>query len=92
MASSPGITFKGFSSPDYFPIFPWFGIYFLSLTAGSAFYPEGMRKKELRIPANPLVLAFCLAGRHTLVIYLVHQPLLVGLLMLIYVPLPGISL
>ncbi|ACJ16092.1 hypothetical protein TON_0605 [Thermococcus onnurineus NA1] len=87
-----GITFKGFSSPDYFPVFPWFGVYLLGLTAGSVFYPEGMRKKELRIPANPLVLALCVAGRHTLGIYLVHQPLLVGLLMLIYGPLPGISL
>lgn len=87
-----GITPAEFHSPDYFPLFPWFGVYLLGLAAGSVFYPDGRRKWELPLPSGVLLSTICLAGRNTLKIYLLHQPILVGLLMLIYGPLPGIGL
>ena len=87
-----GITPRRFYSPDYFPIFPWFGVYLLGLAAGSMFYPEGMRKPELNIPRSTVLSFLCFAGRHTLKIYLIHQPVLVGLLRLLYGHLPGLPI
>ncbi|ASJ09125.1 hypothetical protein A3L11_07735 [Thermococcus siculi] len=85
-----GITPEGYFTPDYFPVFPWFGVYLLGMTAGSVFYPDGSRRQDIDLPTNPLVNFIAFAGRHTLLIYLVHQPILVGLLRLIYGPLPGL--
>jgi uncharacterized membrane protein len=85
-----GIIPENYFTPDYFPIFPWFGVYLLGMTVGSIFYPDGSRKTTFSLPANPPVYFIAFTGRHTLLIYLAHQPILVGLLRLIYGPLPGI--
>ena len=60
------------------------------MTGGSVFYPDGRRKREIAIPSSPLIHFVAFAGRHTLMIYVVHQPILVSLLRLIYGPLPGL--
>ena len=85
-----GVLPENYFAPDYFPVFPWFGVFLLGMTAGSVFYPDGRRKREIGLPSSPLVHFVAFAGRHTLLIYLVHQPILVGLLRLIYGPLPGL--
>ncbi|NJE03074.1 heparan-alpha-glucosaminide N-acetyltransferase [Thermococcus sp. MV11] len=87
-----GITPEDYFAPDYFPIFPWFGVYLLGMTAGSVFYPTGERKVRLPTPENPLVHLVTFAGRHTLAIYLLHQPVLVALLRLIHGPIPGLPI
>ncbi|AHF80090.1 heparan-alpha-glucosaminide N-acetyltransferase [Thermococcus paralvinellae] len=87
-----GITPSEFFTLDYFPIFPWFGVYLLGMTIGSLLYPDGTRRFSLNFPKMMPVEFICLAGRHTLKIYLVHQPVLVGLLLLIYGSLPNLSL
>lgn len=63
---------KSFYSADYFPIFPWLFIFM----AGTA---VGRRFKQGRIPqwfypAHVPPIAFC--GRHSLIIYLAHQPVI----------------
>jgi uncharacterized membrane protein len=85
-----GIMPENYVAPDYFPIFPWFGVFLLGMSLGSFLYPNGRRKKEMALPSNPLIHFLAFAGRHTLFIYLIHQPILVGLLRLIHGPLPGI--
>jgi uncharacterized membrane protein len=65
---------------DYYPFFPWFGIALLGVFAGYTFYPEG----QLRFSLPPLsdiapVRGLRFLGRHSLLIYLVHQPLIIGL-------------
>ena len=85
-----GIAPENYAAPDYFPVFPWFGVYLLGLTAGAVFYPGGRRKGEIKLPARGSVYFVAFAGRHTLTIYLIHQPVLVGLLRLIHGPLPGL--
>lgn len=79
-----GIHAQGFSSLDYKPLLPWLG-YFLAGIAVSAYaYPEGRQ----RIPWSPgdlkLPEYIQLIGRHSLVIYIVHQPVIILLLSLIY--------
>jgi uncharacterized membrane protein len=75
---------------DYVPVFPWFGVVLLGIAAGRL------------ILANPAVLlwrwpasgrmsrALAFAGRWSLAIYMIHQPILIGGLMLV-APLLGPS-
>jgi uncharacterized membrane protein len=66
---------------DWRPLLPWAGVVFLGL--GLARAPGVMAwltsPKRWRA-ASRASRAICLAGRHSLPIYLVHQPLLIGLL------------
>ena len=71
-----GLPAPGFVSADYFPLLPWAFIFF----AGTCF---GVPAKKKRLPAafyrgHSAMLSWI--GRHSLLIYLVHQPLLIGLL------------
>ena len=78
-----GLPQKGFISSDYFPLLPNLGFFL----AGAAFGRLLYSKKETLFPkvnaANPILrfLQFC--GKHSLWIYLAHQPILNGILMLI---------
>ena len=62
---------------DYVPLFPWTGVLLLGIAAGHAlvrahFAPLGP------LGRSPAALRWL--GRHSLVVYLVHQPLLMGVL------------
>jgi uncharacterized membrane protein len=79
-----GIRQVGRAMVDHYPVLPWFGPALLGIFAGHTLYPQGRRRFAL--PAlehcRPLRgLAFL--GRHSLPIYLIHQPVLLGLLILI---------
>lgn len=71
-----GFSFQGFSSSDYFPLMPNLGYFLIGGALGKAFY----RQKRTLLPrVNPecipiRMLTFC--GRHSLLIYLLHQPVL----------------
>ncbi len=75
-----GVVPEGLFMPDYRPLLPWFGVVLLGVFAGNLAYGGGKRIAGLswRRPSPARTLAFL--GRYSLFIYLVHQPLLVGLL------------
>lgn len=79
-----GVTYPGFSSGDYFPLFPNFGYFLLGAVAGKLLY----RNKTTLFPkvnSDAPVLRFLQScGRHSLWIYLLHQPVLYALLYLIF--------
>ena len=63
---------------DYVPLFPWAGVLLCGVALGHA-------QRRIRSTTAPLASApawFLWAGRHTLGIYVVHQPLLLGALWL----------
>jgi len=62
---------------DYVPLFPWAGVAFVGIAVGHALVRSRFTALN-RIGDPPLWLAWL--GRHTLVIYMAHQPLLLGLL------------
>jgi len=66
---------------DYVPLLPWFGVVLLGLFLGKLFlrseWSKGLSDWHSDHAAARL-LAF--AGRHSLVIYIAHQPVLLGLL------------
>lgn len=71
-----GITHPDFASADYYPIFPWVFLFLIGASVGRRFtggkLPNFFYNEHLR------PLAYC--GRHTLVIYLAHQPIIYGIL------------
>ena len=68
-----GLTAPGFESADFFPLLPYFGYFLLGAAFGKRYYKS---RKSLfsNFPALPFF-RFC--GRHTLLIYLIHQPVLI---------------
>lgn len=78
-----GIRPAGFYSGDYFPIFPNLGWFLLGAVLGHTAY----RRRESLLPkvnADFFLLRFFrFCGRHSLWIYLLHQPVLAGLTMLL---------
>jgi uncharacterized membrane protein len=69
-----GLITPGFRSADYFPLLPWFFWFLLGSWLGS-YVRDGRTPQWFRAWKVP-PLAFL--GRHALVVYLLHQPLLVG--------------
>ncbi|MDE3011169.1 MAG: DUF1624 domain-containing protein [Pseudomonadota bacterium] len=70
---------------DYVPLFPWFAAVLVGLFVGERL--QRAARQPLRVPtaapAGRLDGALRLIGRHTLLLYLLHQPLLIGLLELL---------
>jgi uncharacterized membrane protein len=75
-----GIYPPSFTSVDYTPLFPWFGVVLMGLGAGEFLYTNGVR--QFTMPAMPELVATPLSflGRHSLIIYLIHQPVIILLL------------
>lgn len=74
----------GFCSIDYFPILPWFGYILIGTFLGNTFYPKGVSKLRIKDYSDVLIVrVLSLVGRHSLKIYLIHQPLLLALLNLL---------
>lgn len=74
-----GWTYKGFVSYDYFPLFPWLFIFLFGTWIGYYIKENKFPKKfyTAHIPVFPAI------GRHSLIIYVLHQPVLYGITMLI---------
>ena len=78
-----GYTAPGFQTSDYFPLLPNLGYFLVGAVLGRTVY----RKKQTLLPTinpkNPLILALSFCGRHSLWIYLLHQPILSAICMLL---------
>ncbi len=66
------------ATADYYPLFPWFAVVLIGVASGNLL----QRHKILPIIKSPfaVIQPLLFLGKHSLVIYLVHQPLLMGLL------------
>ena len=78
-----GFVNRGFSSSDYFPLLPNLGYFLLGAFAGRTLY----RKKTTLFPrvdsSNPVLRFLCFCGKQSLLIYLVHQPVLAAVIALL---------
>lgn len=78
-----GLHVQGFQTSDYFPLLPYLGFFLLGAVLGRTAYAG----KETLLPRvnenNPLIRFFLLCGKHSLWIYLLHQPVLSGICYLI---------
>jgi uncharacterized membrane protein len=78
-----GLRYPGFTTVDYFPLVPWFGVVLLGLALGSAGYAGRHRPALPDLTGAPPVRLLTWMGRHALPIYLIHQPLLIALLIVL---------
>lgn len=74
-----GFKAPGFASSDYFPLLPNLGYFFLGAVLGRSLYG----KRQTLMPGvnaeNAVIRFFRWCGEHSLLIYMVHQPVLAGL-------------
>jgi uncharacterized membrane protein len=71
-----GIHSQTFASFDYFPLLPWFGIFLAGAVLGKSIYAPRRSLIPKRLP--PIFINA--AGRHSLLIYIVHQPVILAFL------------
>lgn len=71
-----GLVPSGFYTLDYFPLLPWFGIFLIGMALGKNSYRNG----KSRIKQKRCSSFFCILGRHSLLIYLTHQLILIAIL------------
>jgi len=78
-----GLIPKNFYTFDYFPILPWFGILLVGIFLGKVFYPSGKRNFQLPIYKGNVVNLFSFLGKNSLIIYFIHQPIILSILFLL---------
>ncbi len=78
LAPTPG------SGVDYAPLIPWFGRVLIGIFLGNVLYPGGQRRFGLPdFGHNALIMPLRLLGENSLLIYLIHQPILLVTLTLL---------
>lgn len=82
--NAPVLRFLGLATVpaetlDFEPLFPWVGPFLLGIAAAKLAGNLGLLR-FLDLPPTPAVRRLAWPGQHSLAIYLVHQPLLIGLL------------
>lgn len=75
-----GLPDINFQSADYFPLIPWFFLFLAGTVIGIPIREHKLPERfyTARVPF------FATAGRNTLLIYVLHQPVIYGLLMLFF--------
>lgn len=72
-----------FYTVDYFPLLPWFGVVLIGIFIGNTLYPKYKRRFNIKDLSESLIIRFlCFLGRNSLIIYLLHQPIILGLIYL----------
>jgi len=71
------LTNSAWVSSDYYPLFPWLGVFLYGISIGRILYP-GSVSLFGGVPRGTGLINFL--GRHTLTVYLVHQPVLIFLI------------
>jgi uncharacterized membrane protein len=75
-----GVKQAGIYMVDYYPLLPWFGVALVGVFAGYTLYPQGISRFTLPDLAQVFpIRELRFLGQHSLLIYLIHQPILIGL-------------
>ncbi len=85
-----GLAPERLTSVDYYPLIPWFGVVLMGVFLGNLLYPGHARR--FLFPNWSAVLPIrwlAFLGQHSLMIYLVHQPIIMAMLSLSGVINPG---
>lgn len=78
-----GFIPNNFWTIDYFPLLPWFGVILLGISIGNLIFLNFKRVYKIRdLSKNLFVKTFCFLGRNSLLIYFLHQPIIIGLIII----------
>ena len=81
-----GFTPYNFYTLDYFPLLPWLGVVSLGIFLGNTLYENYTRHFKLpNFSKYSLIRLSGFLGRHSLLIYIIHQPVLI-IILLIFAP------
>ena len=83
-----GLVPRGFVSADYFPLRPNLGYFLVGAVIGRKVYREKVSRLPEVNPDHILLRPLCFIGRNSLLLYLLHQPVLAGAVSL-WLMLPG---
>jgi uncharacterized membrane protein len=75
-----GLMYKNFYSLDYFPLFPWMALVLAGIVIARFMDKHKLLKNFNLLPRFRMLEE---AGKRSLIIYLVHQPVLLGLIWLL---------
>ena len=76
-----GFIPNNFYTVDYFPLLPWLGIVSFGIFLGNTLYENYVRQFKLPDLSNNLIVKVSsFLGKHSLLIYLIHQPVIVIML------------
>ena len=73
LATEPAMTV------DFEPLFPWVGPFLLGLASAKWASARGLLHR-LTLPDTPALRRLALPGQHSLMVYVVHQPILIALI------------
>ncbi len=79
-----GLKTKSFYTLDYFPLLPWLGVVLIGVFIGQKMYPHLKKGHGNLKKTSKIVTPFEFLGRNALILYFVHQPVLFGILFLIF--------
>lgn len=74
-----GFLYPGFSSADYFPLLPWLFLFLM----GTAFGGWCLKHRDHALLSVQVPKLLTWPGQHSLIIYVLHQPVLYGLTLLL---------
>lgn len=74
-----GITGYGFVSSDYYPLFPWLGVFIFGISLGKFLYSKKQSLFNFSLKDNLI----SKIGQKTLHVYLIHQPAIIITLVLL---------
>jgi uncharacterized membrane protein len=77
LAATPPASF------DFVPVAPWFAATLAGIAAARLADGAGLWTRLRAIPPGPILRALAWPGRHSLAVYLLHQPVLLGFLWLV---------
>ena len=78
-----GLRYPGFSSGDYFPVAPHLGWFCLGTVLGRSLYAEQKTRLPRVNAETPLLRFLRWCGRNSLYIFILHLPILGGIMMLL---------
>lgn len=69
-------TAAPFATVDYFPLIPWLALPAIGIVIGNSFYPHA----PFSLPDGSIMRSLNWLGRHALIIYMIHVPVLFGII------------
>jgi uncharacterized membrane protein len=85
-----GLVTVNFRTYDYYPLTPWLGVFLAGVAIGVLVYKRkkttvfSFRPESMVKPVRLVFSGFMAMGRRSLLIYFVHQPVLIGILYIIH--------